>query len=524
MQYRIALYMRLSKEDDREKVESDSIATQRLLLQQYVEESFGTDYGLIELSEYIDDGYTGTNFNRPGMKRLLEAVKASMVDCILVKDFSRFARDHIELGAYLEQIFPFLGIRFISVNDHYDSAEHKEHVAGLDVNFRNLLYDLYSKDLSQKVRTALAARKESGIYVSANPPFGYRKAPGDRHMLLIEENEAEIIRRIFNLAEQGYSSVQIAGQFNAEGVKTPLAFRRERGETTKEPKGGIFLWSASFITQLLRNPVYTGDIVYGKYEKERVGGKVRLKPRREWRIIHDHHAGIVDRTVWEAQNAKMKKRTGKLMRRNSECLLLGILICGSCGRNLRYRPGSNPYYYCCHCYKDKSRPCVERVAARELEKQVLQCLEAHLLVSGELEAGIREYETGIQRKVQEQKQQIEQLEREYSRWEQESMREYQQYAEGRRQTFANTEKRKKMRELEEKQRLLEKEITAYTFVQERIGENMNWSIETPIWYQELLRELLPRHIRRIIIRNQQQSAVKGEETLMSTHLSDRRGD
>ena len=200
---------------------------------------------------YIDDGYTGTNFDRPGIRQLLEAVKDARLNCIIVKDFSRFARDYIELGSYIEQIFPFMGIRFISVNDHYDSVRTMEQTDGLDINFRNLLYDLYSKDLSQKVRTSLSVRKAEEGYVSANAPFGYRKAPEDRHMLLIEPEEAEIVRYIFALAGEGMTSVQIAKRLNAEMVRTPLAIRLERGETTRKPKGGIFLWNASFILSLI---------------------------------------------------------------------------------------------------------------------------------------------------------------------------------------------------------------------------------------------------------------------------------
>lgn len=191
--YRIAIYIRLSKEDAKGREESNSVTMQRLLLQRYAAEHF-SDY---ELLEFCDDGYTGTNFARPGMQAMLDLVKESKIDCILVKDFSRFARDYIELGSYLEQIFPFMGVRFISVNDGYDSKNYHGSLADIDVNFKNLLYDLYSKDLSQKVRSSLAVKKEQGQYVSGNCPFGYDKDAKDRHRLLIEEDEAEIVRRIF---------------------------------------------------------------------------------------------------------------------------------------------------------------------------------------------------------------------------------------------------------------------------------------------------------------------------------------
>ena len=154
--YQIAIYMRLSKEDDRCREESNSITMQRILLQRYVKDNFSA----YDLYEFCDDGSTGTNFERPGMQSMLERVRNAVIDCIIVKDFSRFARDYIELGSYLEQIFPFMGVRFISVNDKYDSDNYQGSIADIDVNFKNLLYDLYSKDLSQKIRSSLAVKKE----------------------------------------------------------------------------------------------------------------------------------------------------------------------------------------------------------------------------------------------------------------------------------------------------------------------------------------------------------------------------
>lgn len=164
----IGLYMRLSKEDAFVHEESNSITMQRLLLRDYAMEHF-PEAGI---REFADDGYTGTNFDRPGMQALLEAVRNMEIDCIIVKDFSRFARDYIELGSYLEQIFPFMGVRFISVNDKYDSVKQGGHPADVDVNFKGLLYDLYSKDMSVKIRSSLRAVKEQENYVGAFVPFG----------------------------------------------------------------------------------------------------------------------------------------------------------------------------------------------------------------------------------------------------------------------------------------------------------------------------------------------------------------
>ena len=160
---------------------------------------FSAHFRCIKDSVYIDDGYTGTNFDRPGVQELLDGVKDGEINCIIVKDFSRFARDYIELGSYLEQIFPFMGVRFISVNDKYDSDKYAGNVADIDVNFKNLLYDLYSKDLSMKVKASLRAVKEQGKAVCSTPPFGYMKDPEDRHKFIIAKDEAAVVRRIFNL-------------------------------------------------------------------------------------------------------------------------------------------------------------------------------------------------------------------------------------------------------------------------------------------------------------------------------------
>lgn len=301
--YPIAIYIRVSKEDDKEKVESNSIGMQRMLLHRFVAERF-SDY---ELFEFCDDGYTGTNFERPGVQKLLERVKDSEISCIVVKDFSRFARDYIELGAYLEQIFPFLGVRFVSVNDHYDSADYQGSIAGIDVSFKNLLYDLYSRDLSLKVRSSLAVRKEQGQYITGNPPFGYEKDPADRHALIIAQDEAEVVKKIFSLTVEGYSSTQIARLFNANRVKTPIEFKIEKGRTRREPKGERFHWSTGTICQILRNEIYIGNIVQKKFEKDFVGGKNHLRPRVEWLTSYDHHEPIIERSVFE----KVQERRGR---------------------------------------------------------------------------------------------------------------------------------------------------------------------------------------------------------------------
>lgn len=303
--YRIAMYLRLSKEDDVQKEESGSITTQRDILKAYAAEKFA-DY---ELAEFCDDGCTGTNFNRPGMKKMLERIESGEIDCVIVKDFSRFARDYIELGSFLQQIFPLLGVRFISVNDGYDSDEYRGGIAGIEMDFKNLLYDLYSRDLSEKVRSSLAIKKENGQYVSANSPFGYEKDQKDRHALLIAEDEAEVVRKIFFLSAEGHTSTEIARLFNKAGIKTPIEFKMEKGKKGRKPKGERFLWNSSTICQILRNEIYIGNIVQKKYTKDFVGGRNRLRPREDWLVTCNHHEPLIDRALFDrVQKGRERKR------------------------------------------------------------------------------------------------------------------------------------------------------------------------------------------------------------------------
>lgn len=427
--YQIAIYIRLSKEDNKIKEESNSVTMQRILLHRFVAEKF-SDYDLLE---FCDDGYTGTNFERPGMQNMLEKIRDSRIDCIVVKDFSRFARDYIELGSYLEQIFPFMGVRFISVNDHYDSNEYQGSIADIDVNFKNLLYDLYSKDLSQKVRSSLAVRKERGEYVSGNSPFGYEKDPEDRHALVIAEDEAEVVRRIFSLTVEGYTSVEIARLFNETQVKTPIEFKIEKGRTSREPKGERFLWNSSTICQILRNEIYIGNVVQKKYTKDFVGGKNHLNPREDWLVTYNHHEPIVAKEVFE------KVQEGRGLKRKPQYHLthplIGKMICGCCKKNLRYRRGLNPYFTCHNRYSNTLENCVDKVNAMFVEQYILFMMQDKLSADGELEKLREEAVLRVDKEIKELKEKRWLLEDSIQKLKQQKFESYQNYASGKTDSF-----------------------------------------------------------------------------------------
>lgn len=360
----VAIYMRLSQEDGGRMEESNSIANQRELLRSYAAKHFTG----CPLLEFKDDGYSGANMDRPGVSELLNKVRAGQVSCIIVKDFSRFSRDYIEIGSYLEQIFPFARVRFIAIEDRYDSAVCQGAGEGLGISFQNLMNDLYCKDISIKVKSALITKKENGIYANGSCAFGYCKDPKDRHKLLVVEEEAAIVKRIFEMALQGESSLGIARQLNAEGIKTPMEYRMGRGAAPAMPKGGKLAWDASTICRMLGNASYMGDFVYGKYETQTVSGKPKLKPRSEWKVCENHHPAIIGRDVFACvQKSRRKKSPGRGRRHP----LVGKLVCGNCRRSLQMEHTKNPCFFCGNRYAEYGGRCSVRVNVQFLEEYLL---------------------------------------------------------------------------------------------------------------------------------------------------------
>ena len=425
-QFRIALYMRLSKEDEKAREngfedESNSIKMQRALLCHFVE----THFEHYRLMEFQDDGYSGTNFNRPGVRAMLDLVKQSALDCIVVKDFSRFSRDYIEMGSYIEQIFPFMGVRFISVNDQYDSMEGDGRAGDIDISFRNLLYDLYSRDLSVKVKSALAVRREKGNYISAHCPFGYEKDPGDRHRLLIEKDEAEVVRRIFDLALDGMTSVQIAKTFNTEGIKTPIEYKNAKGESRRKSKGARFTWRGSTVCHILTNRVYVGDMVYGKYYKdENAGGHIRAK--EDWRTCQNHHDPIISREIFE--EIQRRHTGGKVQKTGQRHPLTGKLICAGCGKNLRFCKGLNPCFSCPDLYVKPETGCVRKANAMFLEQYVLYELQQKLNVLLDRDKIWMEREEELKRRLEKLKANRKSVQSQQKALQVERLKNYEQYA------------------------------------------------------------------------------------------------
>lgn len=341
---KIALYIRLSVEDQVKKDESESIINQRCYINDFLDRN--AEFKGFSKEEYVDDGYTGTNEKRPAFQRMLEEVKQGKINAIIVKDLSRFMRDYIALGDYLENIFPFLGIRFIAINDGYDSAKEKGNGTDLDVQFKGLLYDFYTKDISQKVKTVTTQLKNQGKFLAWSPPLGYMKDPNDKHKIIIDKKTSWIVRKVFDLALKGLSTRKIAAVMNDENIPTPNERKKEITNMDYEymivssKNRDNPTWTNGTVTDILANENYTGTYVFNMQEKSVVTpGSFKFNPKDEWGRVYNHHEAIVTQEEFdEVQHIKkinifMKgKNTDYEWRKKSP--LQGFVRCPTCNHIL----------------------------------------------------------------------------------------------------------------------------------------------------------------------------------------------
>lgn len=336
-------YLRLSKEDDDilgKTPESYSIGSQRLLIQQYVKDH--RDIGVeSDFEELVDDGYSGTNFQRPGVIELLKLVEAERVDTIIVKDLSRFARNYLEAGHFLEFVFPAYDIRFISINDHYDSKDYGESTGGLQLAVRNLINQLYSKDISRKIKSTVDMKKLNGEYAYGAVPYGYKK--GERkNTIVVDEEAAAVVRQIFQWAAEGIKLTQIALRLNTAGVQTPSRYLSKIRPNYRVSQ----YWSFDSIKNILINRIYTGDTVPFKSHVCRVGSnRVKLIPEEEQMVIPDTHEAIISREMFYQSRNAIKSNV-KSKPKGPSSMFAPYLICGCCGNKLHKGRKSNHTFRC----------------------------------------------------------------------------------------------------------------------------------------------------------------------------------
>ncbi|SET91657.1 recombinase family protein [Lacrimispora sphenoides] len=323
--YKAALYMRLSKDDDGTG-ESSSIGTQRKMLRSYAIENDFEIYG-----EYVDDGYSGTNFDRPSWKRLLKDIDARKVNLVITKDLSRLGRDYIMTGQLTEIYFPSRGIRYIAVNDGYDSDSPWSDIAP----FKNIVNEMYARDTSKKIRSAFQTKINEGAFIGNFAPYGYQKDPQNKNHLLVDPVAASIVREIFEWAEQGAAPSQIAEILNKRKVLTPAMYRcAERPYLNLDDYSRRKEWTSGTVCKLLSNPVYLGHIVQGKTVKVSFKSSMTLrKPRNEWVVVKDKHEPLISGETYERVRRRSVSRKSTAVTGFTN-VFSGLAKCGDCGRNM----------------------------------------------------------------------------------------------------------------------------------------------------------------------------------------------
>ena len=373
-------YVRLSREDG-DKVESNSVTGQKDLIRDYL----SRHPELRECSMKVDDGYTGSNFERPAFQEMMADVKSGKINCIVVKDLSRFGREYLDAGEYIERIFPFLGVRFIAINDNYDSLHSNVESDQLIIPFKNLVNDAYCRDTSKKIRSQLEIKRQRGDFIGSFAVFGYKKNPADRHKLVVDDYAAGVVRDIFKWKLEGISAGDIAGHLNAGGIPTPMDYKQSQGmrySTTFRVKEES-VWSAGTVLRILKNPVYTGVLEQGRVTTPSHKIKrVINKPREEWAIVENCHEPIIDHYQFESVQKVLALDTRTSVSGKAVELFSGMVCCGECGgsmiRKTSYSAKKKYVYYVCATHKNEKTCYTHSLRDTALYDIVLNLLKQHI--------------------------------------------------------------------------------------------------------------------------------------------------
>ena len=380
-------YIRLSKEDLKKalngKDDSNSVKNQRDLLNDFYrkyQEEFES------ITEYVDDGHTGTDSDREAFQQLLADVMSRKIDCVVVKDLSRFARNYSDAGSLIDNLFVQMGVRFISLAENVDSYKDPDSVSSIIVPITNVMNDQYCYQTSKKIRQVFDYKRRNGQYIGSNPPFGYVKDAKDRHHLVIDPDAAEIVRLIFSLLLKGTSKRGISFYLNEHGIPSPSVYKLEKGMTVSNKPDGNTLWSGRMIHTILTNPMYTGDLVQGRFRvKSYKVHQIETVPEEEWVRVADTHEAIIDKATFEKVQELLLRDTRTSPQGRTVHLFSGFLKCADCGRAVTRCSGKNNVYYACATYKSRSRNActMHSISHARLEAAVLYAIrqQVHLAVS-----------------------------------------------------------------------------------------------------------------------------------------------
>ena len=387
MEFFCYAYGRLSKEDLDKKIESDSIKNQRDLIHAYIDR----DPELHLVMEGYDDGYTGTSFDRPHVREMLEAVKSGKVNCVVVKDLSRFGREYIESGQYIEKLFPELGVRFIAINDNYDTA-HLDSSSSLMLPFRNLMNDSYCRDTSIKIRSHLDVKRRNGEFIGSFAVYGYAKDPENKNRLVVDPEAAEVVREIFARRIAGQSCKAISDDLNALGVLSPMEYKRARGINFKTgyKVHSKAKWSPLAVQRILENEVYLGVMTQGKRTTPNYKVKTVVeRPPEDWMRVEGTHEAIISREDFQLAALLKGKDTRKAPGTEAVYPLAGLVCCGDCKggmvRKTTLYGDKNYGYFVCGTHRaDKAVCSTHSISEAKLERAILEGVNLHIRTVTEL--------------------------------------------------------------------------------------------------------------------------------------------
>ncbi|MCL2774414.1 MAG: recombinase family protein [Oscillospiraceae bacterium] len=422
--YKTAVYVRLSVEDIRKKI-SDSIGTQKAMLLQYIQTQ--SDLQLYKI--YEDINYTGTNFNRPGFTKMIEDVQSGAIDCVVIKDLSRFGRNFEETGHYLEQVFPFLQIRLVSVNDNYDSLTATLDETTLIVPLKNLINEVYARDISKKVQSGFKQKQNRGEFCGSFAPYGYIKN-GDS--FIVDEETAPVVKQIFTWVTEKYSDIAIAQKLNGLKITPPSRYRFEKGITKAKKHEDTKFWYKSAIKRITENPAYTGILAQGKYQSNFLNGNGRIeKNRDEWIIRENAHTAIIEKEIFDTvQKIRLQRKESVKNNKsnsNNENIFKGLIFCADCKKNMyrhksRRADGSIDYSFLCNVYEqvDKNACTKKQIKETDLREALYYYIDrqiklvvdiSHIIQNIKKEHTYKEQNDTFDKQINELKQELQQNQR-----------------------------------------------------------------------------------------------------------------
>ncbi len=377
---KVGLYLRLSR-DDGDKAESDSIHSQRDLLMDFISRHRSFRFK----REYVDDGYSGTNYDRPGFSRMMEDAQKGIIDCILVKDLSRLGRNYIETGRYLERIFPSMGLRLIAVNDNYDTLDKDSSDNEIVVPFKNLINDAYCRDISLKIRSHLDVKRKDGQFIGSFAMYGYKKDADNKNHLVIDEDAARTVELIFQYRLNGLSAQRIADKLNELGFQPPYEYKRKKGLNYNSgfKSADKAKWTKDTVTRLLGSEMYTGTMVQGR--TKRINYKVKKSLpiiSEDWIRVENTHTPIIQKSTFELVQEVAALDTRVSPGRENVYPLCGFIRCGCCGQNMVRRNttscGKKYYYYHCSTYKAGGNCTAHLINCDKVDQIVLEALRKQI--------------------------------------------------------------------------------------------------------------------------------------------------